>query len=200
MMRQVLLLSTVLAFGCNDQQFHSLQNVPQWGELSLSGRLCHPETKVWLKGATVYTHLIDENGDLWGTLDTVADDEGFFTLDRMEAGQDYQVYVQWGNELVQKLDVTMPDTDYTMPNPDCGSFSGLSAAVVTGDFDDFTEVLPLLGIEAWDTVEGTSTDQLSQFLANGDALLEYDVIFFPGGHVEEGVFYTNGGASASRPI
>jgi hypothetical protein len=76
---------------------------------------------------------------------------------------------------------------------DCSASSDLEVAVVTGDFDDFEAVLTAVGVGGYHAVDGQTGSELIQFLTARDELALYDAVFFAGGHLEEGIFYSTDG-------
>jgi hypothetical protein len=185
----LLALGSLATTGCSDQEFHSVAAPPQMGELTLQGRVCDPVRKTWLPDATVYTNLFDSDGHLFGTTQSITDEEGRWLLDRLAPELTYKIYVQYGTEVLEIFEVTMESDDMVLPEPNCAASSTSKVAVITGDYDHFDELLPQVGIESFELINGKTGDELVQFLSNLDGLMGYDAIFFPGGHLEEDVVY-----------
>jgi hypothetical protein len=62
-------------------------------------------------------------------------------------------------------------------------------AVITGDYDDFQDVLQHMGFANYELIDGLFAAEMSGFLMDLDTMLQYDIIVFNGGHVEEGLIY-----------
>ncbi len=152
------------------------------------GRVCDPATSNWLEGATVYTHLFRE-GELYDTRRAVSDVDGNWNLTDLPPDQMYMVYVQFGNEILEQLEVYVPPTGgVAMDEPACSGGTG-RLAVVSGNYDDLGRVLEGLGYPGYEPVDGQNSAQLAAFLSNPENLGVYDAILFSGGHVEEDVFF-----------
>ena len=192
-MRALLLL--LLVVGCtNDNDLTRVDDHYGIGESSISGRVCDETRNVWLEGASVYTHIIDTSGELRDTRKVTTDDDGRWALEDM-AGGTYTVYVQYGSTTLDMFDVTLEEGEtFEMDEPSCSGARDLEVAVVTGDFDDFEQVLEAVGIGGFHAVDGQTGAELVQFLTAPDQLAAYDAIFFAGGHIEEGIFYSTDGA------
>lgn len=197
-MRYFLLTLSLLGVACESDS--SLQRVPDQygtGEGQLSGRVCDPERFVWLEGASVYLHIIDESGTLKDTRTTLSDADGNWTLDNLADGT-YEVYVQYGSTTLDIFVATVNNGQETVvPQTDCSGSADVNVAVVTGDFDEFDTVLNSVGIGGAHLVNGQTGDELIQFLGNADEMATYDAIFFAGGHLEDGIFYSSDGSDAA---
>lgn len=189
-----------VAVGCSEQSFVSVAERPGEGDLTLSGRVCDTSRNTWLEGAMVYTHLIDSDGVLYSTRTVATDVDGRWVMSGMAADFDYTIYVQHGSQLLDLFDVSLGSDDIVLPDPPCLDNAEVKVAVVTGDYDDFGEVLTKLGVADYKVVNGTTGEELVQFLLNADALAVYDAIFFPGGHFEEDVFYDTDGSDTSGRV
>ena len=198
MLLQTLLLVGNL-LGCSEQGFVEVPDTNKVGELLLNGRACHPESKTWLSGATVYTHLVTSQGHLFKTVSSVTDDKGYWTLEGLAEDTAYLVYLQYGNEALDMFTVSMDDNDVTLQETTCGG-SELHMAVVTGDYDDMEEVFAEAGIGSYTLINGVTGAELVQFLSDVDNLWEYDGLFFPGGHLEEDVFYDTNGSDTQGAV
>lgn len=198
-MRTLLPVLLLAAVACESD--NGLQKVTDrygQGEGSITGRVCDEERAVWLEGASVYTHIIDSSGELRDTRTTLSDADGYYTLDNLD-NDTYRVYIQYGSTTIDMFDVDVLNARETeVPSTTCAGSAGLDVAVVTGDFDDMDTVLEAAGIGGYNLVNGQTGDELLQFLQNPAELATYDAIFFSGGHLEEGVFYsTDGSATAT---
>ncbi len=184
-------------FACETES--NLARVPDiygHGDGSIVGRVCDPERFVWLEGATVYTHVIDSTGELRDTRTTESDEDGSWALDDLADGT-YTVYVQYGSTTVDMFDAKVFNGRETeVPQGSCSGSADVEVAVITGDFDDFDTVLKAAGVGGAHEVNGQVGAELLQFLENPDEMEAYDAIFFAGGHLEEGIFYSNDGSAA----
>lgn len=196
-MRRFIFLFSTLAFACESDA--GLQHVADRygsGAGSLSGRVCDPDRYVWLEGASVYTHIIDESGELRDTRTVLSDADGRWLLDDLADGT-YEVYVQYGSATLDIFEATIKSGEETeVPEGDCSGSADVEVAVVTGDFDEFDTVLEAAGIGGYHLVNGQTGDELVQFLSNADEMATYDAIFFAGGHLEDGIFYSLDGTAA----
>lgn len=157
---------------------------------SISGRVCDPSGRGWLPNAAVYTYLFDDAGTLTDTRRATTDQAGAWTLEDLPGEREYTVYVQLGSEILSTEVVPLGDGEVlTLDPPACLDPLDLRVAVVTGDYDDTQVVLERLGLADYDVVDGSDGAALVDFLLDTDAMAPYDVIFFNGGHVEEGVVY-----------
>ena len=62
--------------------------------------------QVWLVGATVYTHLYDDDGVVYDTVTDVTDPDGRFEL-AVPSGKIYDVFVARGNDLVSTVQIDL---------------------------------------------------------------------------------------------
>ncbi len=192
-MRPLILLAVLLAACENDSGLATVSDIFGQGGGSITGRVCDPEAYVVLEGATVYTHIIDSEGELRDTRKTLSDAEGEWVLDNLADGT-YTVYIQYGSTTVDMFDAVVSNgRELEVPNQSCSGSADVEVAVVSGDFDDFDEVLQAAGIGGARAVDGQRGDELLQFLGNLEEMKGYDAIFFAGGHLESGIFYGNAG-------
>ncbi len=184
----------LLLLACNDQSLHQVPDV-QPGDLgSIAGRVCDPATSTWLEGALVYTNLFDENGAVYATAADRTDAEGRWQLTDLRAGS-YDITVQAGNAILELFTVELEEgEDLVLPDPPCFEETEAAVAVVTGDYDDFAGVAGALGLPSYVEVDGQDAGEIVDFLTNPDELAAFDVVFFDGGHLEDGVIYSTQGA------
>jgi hypothetical protein len=157
---------------------------------SIIGRICSPTGRTWLADAMAYAHLIDADGRLYDTRISYTDRDGFFLLDDMPAGHTYTVYVQFGDEILETHTVSIDEReDVQIDEPDCFDPLELDVAVVTGDYDEFQDVLDHMGFANYELIDGLHAAEMAGFLMDLDTMLQYDIIVFNGGHVEEGMVY-----------
>ncbi len=196
------ILTLVLALtGCdNDNNLSYVPNLYGHGDGSITGRVCDPESYLWLEGASVYTHIIDTSGELRDTRKTLTDENGEWKLEDLADGT-YTVYVQYGSTTVDMFDAVVSNgTEVEVPNATCTGSAGTDVAVVSGDFDDFDAVLQKVGIGGAKAVDGQRGDELLQFLGNIEEMKSYDAIFFAGGHLESGIFYGDAGDETVKAV
>lgn len=189
-MRTFLLPLVPLLFACNEQGFQKVTDYGGVYESSISGRVCDTTRNVWLEGATVYTHIISDDGELIGTAETVTDEHGYYELTELRGDTLYTLYVQYGSAVIDMFDVTVEGSEeVVLPDPVCSSDVNSTVAIVSGDYDNLDEVLPTFGISDYYLVNGQTGDDIVQFLQSAENLAQYEAIFFAGGHIEEDVFY-----------
>jgi hypothetical protein len=137
-----------------------------------------------------YANLIDGDGSLYETRQAYTDRDGYFLLSDMPSGALYTVYIQYGDEILDTHEVNVRDGEAViLEEPACFDPVDLNVAVITGDYDGFAAVLGHMGFENYTLIDGLIGDEIAGFLTNLDAMREYDMIFFNGGHIEEGLIY-----------
>lgn len=157
---------------------------------SISGRTCDPSGRTWLPDATAYTNLMDDAGVIYQTVQATTDADGNWTLTDLPGDAYYTVYVQYAGEILLSEEVWLASgDDVVFEEPDCFDPLSLSIAIVTGNYDNFDVVLNSLGFVNYTTIDGLDDAGLAAFLGDPAALANYDMIFFNGGHAEEGVVY-----------
>ncbi len=157
---------------------------------SIAGRVCDPNGTQWLADATVYVNVADENGVIVDVRTAYTDKNGDWLIADLAPDVEYTVYIQHGDEIVDtELVFVANGEDVRLPDPSCFDPLELSIAIVTGDYDDIDTVLESMGFANYRVVDGTSEALLTEFLTDADQLGGYDIVFFNGGHVEEGIFY-----------
>lgn len=188
-----LLLSCTL-IGCGQEtDLNKIHSLPPGGTGAISGRVCDEARGQWLEGASVYTHLVSDEGELLATRETQTDDRGNFLLENLAEGR-YTVYVQYGSALLDTIDgIEVFDEEIALEPPECSSDLVLEIAVVTGDYDDYAEVLSAVGVSASTVINGRQGQELAEFLRSD--LSSYDAILFPGGAIEEDAFYDLDGSA-----
>lgn len=166
---------------------------------TISGRICDPSGRLWLADALVYVNLVDSDGVIYDTVEAYSDIDGYWTLPELPGEREYTVYVQYGSEVLDTEVVWVPSaTAVDLPEPDCFDPLSLDIAIVTGDYDNFDIVLNQLGFTNYEIVDGQDGDALNSFLGSPDELARFDIIFFNGGFVEDGVIYDLSGAAAAQ--
>ena len=193
-MHKLLFASVLVLAGCSETEFNfndAPPDIPVGG--ILSGQQCDDSSQTWLEGAIVYTHLYDGDGRVYDTVTDTTDAEGMWALPDMPGGFTLQIYVQYGNDVVATFEVEMPENEHlALPAPACFGDVSASVAVVSGSYDDLEAVFSAVGIASYREINGKDTQELTDFLLNDTALNEFDVIFFNGGHQEEGIIYPVG--------
>ncbi len=183
---------------CSESGFSYVRDYGGVYESTLSGRACNPDSGRWLEGAVVYTHIVNDAGDLIDTAETYTDVDGRWSLTELRGDQAYTIFVQYGNEIVDMYDVEVPNNaEIEVPSPACGADLG-RVAVVTGHYDDWETVLPDIGVTNYELIDGMTEEDLGQFLSDVGNLSDFSAIFFAGGHVEAGVIYDVDGSDAAR--
>ena len=192
-MRHALTLSLFAAglYSCSENTFFKDPEVEDGlSPGTILGRVCDPSGRHWLPDAMVYANLVDDSGKLYDTRISYTDRDGYFLLDPMPAGSAYTVYVQYGDAILETHEVEVDDgEEVVLEEPDCFDPLELDVAVITGDYDDFQDVLQHMGFANYELVDGKVGDEMAGFLRDLDKMLEFDIIIFNGGHVEEGIVY-----------
>ncbi len=167
---------------------------------TIVGRVCDPTAFVWLEGATVYANLADEHGQFYDMLLTTTDADGYWTLEEVPTDTELTIFVQHGGVMVDEHSLNLYAGEFLrLDEPECFDPTVLDIAVVTGDFDDFDEVLEGIGALDYALIDGGHRGQLESFLLDLSAMQEYDLIFFNGGCLEDGIFYDTVDASNPSP-
>jgi hypothetical protein len=189
-MHRFATMAVLVAFGCSEREF-TVSNVPEdiTGIGWVSGRVCNEATQTWLEGALIYAHMFDEQGVVFDTVITHSDDKGKWELE-LASERSYDIYVQVGNAVLQQLPVDIIDDEtVVIPDPPCLGPVDAAVAVVSGDYDNLEDLFPSLGVTTWTHVNGQTGNEIVQFLTDEEALAEFDIVFFDGGHLEDGIFY-----------
>lgn len=181
-----------LLAGCTEQEFNIHNNPLPAGDLTIEGRVCHPITKVWLEDALVYTHLYDDNDVVYDSRSDTTDADGFYLLEDLVGGKDYEIYVQVGHDIIDKFIVGLGDGDLQLPPPVCAGDVTLKVAVVTGAYDELAPVLEAIGVTGVDVIDGQVSSEITDLLTDPAVMSGYDMILFDGGHREDGVVYGTG--------
>lgn len=190
-----------LLVGCNEQGFQKVLDYGGVYESTITGRVCDNTRNVWLEGATVYTHIISDAGELIGTAESLTDADGYYQLVELRGDASYTVYVQYGSSVIDMFDVAVEGTEeVVLPDPQCSSSSNSAVAIISGDYDHLDEVLPAFGIADFYLVNGQTGDEMVQFLQSAENLVQYEAIFFAGGHIEEDVFYDTDGSDSAGDV
>lgn len=186
-----LLLVPLFLVGCSESTFYVKDDVPPGlDDGQIRGRVCSADGRNWQADAMAYTNLIDSEGRLYETAIAYTDLDGYFQLTDLPAEQEYTVYVTYGADYLLEQTVWVGDGEVVeLDTPDCFDPLELDVAVVSGDYDDFQLVLSNMGFANYEVIDGLDNSELTGFLLDPDAMSQYDIIFFNGGFIEEGIIY-----------
>lgn len=191
-LRPLLPFAAVAALACSESAFFvpGDKEPPPPEPASLQGRVCDLSGRTWLSDALVYTHLFTADGNLYETRQAYSDQDGYWYLDGLPPEQDYTIYVQFGDDIIETHEVFLNDGEFrALEEPDCFDPLQLDVAVVTGDYDNFDLVLESLGFANYQLIDGLAETEIRDFLSDLDAMRQFDIIFLNGGHVEENILY-----------
>ena len=147
------------------------------GHGSISGRVCAPDVKTWVNGATVSVEAIDCSGASV-TLTAQSDAEGRFKLDAVPAGT-WTVRAALG-AFWQDVQVTVkPELTTTLATSGlCLAQRNVKIAVVTGTGDKIESVLDSLRLQ-YTLVHGTQSTwaaEAAPFLGDLERMKQFDFI------------------------
>ncbi len=182
----------VALLGCNDNSFFIGEKSPPVAPApgTVQGRVCDPSGRTWLADALVYTHLFDREGKLYETREAYSDRDGYWTIDELPADYSYTFYVQYGDQVLDSPTTWVGPGDFVeLDEPDCFDPLQINVAIITGDYDQFDEVLGNMGFANYVLIDGMDQAVVSSFLLDAEAMSQYDIIFFNGGHLEEDIIY-----------
>lgn len=190
----LIVLATLALVACgSDKTFNPIpdENVSV-SPGKIGGRVCDPTGKSWLQDATVYTHIT--RGDIIDETRVVyTDRDGYWLIEDLPGDAQYDIFVYHG---YVPLDDQMNQGVYvgdgatvTLDDPPCFDPLQINVAIIKGSYDDFARVLQSMGFANYDEIDGLTRGELLGFMSDLNTLLSYDVIFFDGGHEEEGIFY-----------
>jgi hypothetical protein len=182
------LLGVVGAAACNDGEYNIQTLPPPSGELTVSGRACDPQTLTWLDGALVYTHIYDSRDVVWDSRSDLTGSDGAWALVDLAPRLDYEVYVQVGQEIVERFVVQVGDEDVVVPPLPCTNAAERDAAVVTDAFEGLAPLMSAVGAGQAQVIDGQS-DEVVTFLTDAGAMHGYDLLVLDGGHREDGLLY-----------
>ena len=198
-MRHAFFASTALLValaGCNEGGFTFEPPVDDPQPASISGRVCHPSGSEWLSDAVVYTNVyekvegVDGPGRVVDIIQTSSDRYGYWTMSNLTPQVEYEFIIAYGNQTLDRVKIYLrPGEDLVLPEPPCFDPQAMNIAVVSGDYDNMQTMLERMGFINFTLVDGNDTERLVDFLSTPENLDPFDVVFFNGGHVEEGVFY-----------
>jgi hypothetical protein len=193
-MRSALPLVPVvlLGLGCSEQTLtfdDDPEPLPRDG--SISGRVCSPTGSSWLADALVYTNIYDDTGKVIDLRQAYSDRDGFWSLEDLDPNREYEVYIQDRNQTVFQETFWIGDgEDILLPEPVCFDPESVNIAVVEGEYDDMERLLEDMGFINFTIIDGTDRNALEDFLTRPENLEPFDVVFLNGGHIEEGIFYS----------
>ena len=178
---------TLLVVACSDQSLTYKREDPVViDDGSITGRVCDPSGRTWLPDAEAYVNITDGDGVIIDTQMAFSDVDGYWHLNDLPGDREYTVYVQYGPDLLQQETVWVGSgEDVELDEPDCFDPLAIDVAIVTGDYDDFDQVLIQMGFANFQLIDGLDEATLATFLDDPDELAKYDIIFFNGGFVED---------------
>jgi len=133
----------------------------------VSGRICAPSQQVYVANARVSME------HAYGTSTTYTDQQGFFLLDDVPAG-DWTLVIQKGS-FYSSIQVFVPPNEVTeLAEEEC-LHGTLDIAVVTGMYDNIGHLLRDLGLE-FTSIDGLGPDG-ANFLRDPTEMEKYDIIF-----------------------
>jgi hypothetical protein len=199
MMHKISLVTcSVLLAACSEREFN-VQNIPPpAGDLRISGQVCHPLTGFWLEDALVYTHLYDSQDVVYDSRSDYTDADGSYELRDLVADRPYEIYVQLGQNVIDKFVVELAGEDLELPAPACAEDVSLDVAVITGAYDELEPMLQAIGVTGVHLIDGQAGSEIVDFLTDPLAMSEFDILFFDGGHREDGVIYGTGPTEVVR--
>lgn len=158
---------------------------------SLAGRACDPSSGLVAPDAQITAMVRGADGALLNAHSTRSADDGFWALPEVEAEQSLSVRVQLNALVLEEHELTLEaGENLTLDSGPCSNPAELRIAVITGAFDDYMPVLKGLGLQDITQVDGQDESALRAFLTTPSALAEYDMLIFNGGHLEEGVIWS----------
>jgi hypothetical protein len=192
---------TLLVVACSDQSLTYKREDPVViDDGSITGRVCDPSGRTWLPDAEAYVNITDGDGVIIDTQMAFSDVDGYWHLNDLPGDREYTVYVQYGPDLLQQETVWVGSgEDVELDEPDCFDPLAIDVAIVTGDYDDFDQVLIQMGFANFQLIDGLDEATLATFLDDPDELAKYDIIFFNGGFVEDGVIYDTADSTNTAP-
>ncbi|HJN74450.1 MAG TPA: hypothetical protein QGF58_11005 [Myxococcota bacterium] len=159
------------------------------GVASLEGRSCRPDGHGPLVGGSV-TVVARDGEVIVDAQMAVADTDGVWGFSEVPAGLPLTVSVQWKGAVIQSYELELVDAqNETVVWEGCSPLPELSVLVVEGYYDDFAAVLSAVPNLSVETLDGSSKDALLSLLQDPTRMADHDVLFFDGGHVEEGVIW-----------
>ena len=201
MLSLAALLSLLAACGTENSLTTTVAKTEIVNPGSISGRVCDPSGRTWLADALAYVNVTDDAGLIYETKKAFSDLDGYFIIDELPGNKDYTVYVSFGPNQLMAEQVRLGNGEtVTLEEPSCFDPLQLDVAVVAGDYDDFGRVLDDMGFVNYHLVNGMDQVELTDFVSNMDELNKYDLIFFNGGLVEEGVFYDTENTANPVPL
>jgi len=190
-MKRLLLFSLLFGAGCSERQIIFKDETPPTPrEASISGRVCDDSGRTWLADARVYTNIFDDNGKVTGVREAFSDRDGYWSLPNLTPDREYTIYVSYETSVIWQQTLWVADgEELRIEEPPCFDPQELNIAVIAGDYDDMHLVLQNMGFINYTLVDGTKGPELSAFLTDPSNLAPFDIIFFNGGHQEEGIIY-----------
>lgn len=190
----ITLASLVLGTSCaTENEIHASPDAYGESLASITSRVCHPLTGNWIDGAMVYTNVLNSDDQIVDSIVTWTDDQGIYILDDLPAPNEYEIRVQAGQDLLDLFSVRVEEAeDKLVERDNCAVGGDLNVAVITGDYDESTDMFAELGISNVTTVNGLTGSEIIDFLTDAEHLADFDIVFLDGGHIEAGVIYATG--------
>ncbi len=146
---------------------------------TIIGRICAPDQRTWVNGATVTVDATDCNGKAV-ELTATSGADGNFEVDGVPAGH-WTVHAASGSFSQDlPIDVTVGQTTSIPENQLCVSQGTVKIAVVTGSGDKIETLLDGLSL-TYTTIAGDSASwatTAAPFLTDLTQMKQYDIIFF----------------------
>jgi hypothetical protein len=184
-------VALALCVACTEGEYVIQTLPPPSGDLTISGRACAPETLTWIDGALVYTHLYDNHDVVWDSRSDVTGPDGAWALSDLAPRLDYEVYVQVGQQIVDRFIVEVYDDDVVVPALQCASPADRHVAVITDDAAALGPMLEAIDAGEAQIVDGQG-DGAAVFLTDAGAVHRFDLIVLDGGFHEDGLIYGAG--------
>jgi hypothetical protein len=185
-----LFLPILALAGCADTLLPHWDRGPRVDPGSISGRVCSSSGAGWLQDALVYTHVVD-GGRILQTSQVYTDPDGRWLIDDLPGELEYDIFVYDGPTALEdqmREGIWLADgAAVELAEPLCIDPSQLRVAVVSGTRDEIEPTLTGIGLTAIDRVDGLDSAELLSFLSDLDSLRAYDIVFFEGGHEEDGI-------------
>jgi len=158
---------------------------------SLNGRACDPSSGLVAPGAQIIAMVRGDDGGLLNAYSTQGAEDGYWALPEVEAEAQVSVRVQLGASVLEEHELELEQgEDLRLDSGPCSDPSSLKIAVISGAFDDYQPVLEELGLRDITEINGQDSTELLAFLSSPEALSEYDLLIFNGGHLEEGIIWS----------
>ncbi len=191
----------LLLCGCIESAFVDVDEGVGSAQGGIAGWVCDPSGGGWLADAQVYTYLRDAAGLAYDSRSVFSDRQGYWLLQDLPLGFEYEVFVQHGGEVVESHRVWVEEgTVAELDKPDCFDPFDIDVLVVSGSYDRFEVLLAELGFSDVDVLDGQDRQGLLSFFGSSGALDAYELLFLNGGHVEEDFLYDTDGSDEEGQV